>query len=119
MPFRKRGGRSCTRPWTWPARVPLKSEPTLRPSPASMAPATLSSPTSSLKSSAKIRPDLETVAREYGPCDIVFADIESGTPDSRVLELVRFCDEISHAQGRSEEHTSELQSLRHLVCRLL
>src|SRR5205814_10271780 len=24
-----------------------------------------------------------------------------------------------HASGRSEEHTSELQSLRHLVCRLL
>src|SRR5205814_6514890 len=24
-----------------------------------------------------------------------------------------------HGQGRSEEHTSELQSLRHLVCRLL
>src|SRR5262245_63118847 len=24
-----------------------------------------------------------------------------------------------HARGRSEEHTSELQSLRHLVCRLL
>src|SRR5262245_63638645 len=24
-----------------------------------------------------------------------------------------------HALGRSEEHTSELQSLRHLVCRLL
>src|SRR5437899_8582856 len=25
----------------------------------------------------------------------------------------------SQAEGRSEEHTSELQSLRHLVCRLL
>src|SRR5205814_7008421 len=25
----------------------------------------------------------------------------------------------SHVTGRSEEHTSELQSLRHLVCRLL
>src|ERR1035438_10601901 len=25
----------------------------------------------------------------------------------------------SHAASRSEEHTSELQSLRHLVCRLL
>src|SRR5205814_7777104 len=34
------------------------------------------------------------------------------------------CDRESHAPadpqpGRSEEHTSELQSLRHLVCRLL
>src|SRR5205814_8654363 len=28
-------------------------------------------------------------------------------------------DEIDRAHSRSEEHTSELQSLRHLVCRLL
>src|SRR5438045_3566492 len=28
-------------------------------------------------------------------------------------------DEVSAAFSRSEEHTSELQSLRHLVCRLL
>src|SRR5437899_10172948 len=27
--------------------------------------------------------------------------------------------EGDHRRGRSEEHTSELQSLRHLVCRLL
>src|ERR1039458_2149912 len=27
--------------------------------------------------------------------------------------------EIAHWENRSEEHTSELQSLRHLVCRLL
>src|SRR5205814_8462692 len=27
--------------------------------------------------------------------------------------------DTAHAPGRSEEHTSELQSLRHLVCRLL
>src|SRR5437899_4665520 len=26
---------------------------------------------------------------------------------------------LSHRKSRSEEHTSELQSLRHLVCRLL
>src|ERR1035441_7454561 len=37
----------------------------------------------------------------------------------------RFCPETKHAlpkgfaTDRSEEHTSELQSLRHLVCRLL
>src|ERR1039458_8953897 len=31
----------------------------------------------------------------------------------------RFRDEPSNHDGRSEEHTSELQSLRHLVCRLL
>src|SRR5437899_9725039 len=28
-------------------------------------------------------------------------------------------DALGRAGGRSEEHTSELQSLRHLVCRLL
>src|ERR1039458_2581829 len=31
----------------------------------------------------------------------------------------RFLANIAHSKGRSEEHTSELQSLRHLVCRLL
>src|ERR1035441_10227674 len=29
------------------------------------------------------------------------------------------CRRARRRQGRSEEHTSELQSLRHLVCRLL
>src|SRR5437899_8721792 len=33
-------------------------------------------------------------------------------------ERRRVPDDVSRA-GRSEEHTSELQSLRHLVCRLL
>jgi len=47
------------------------------------------------KTSEQIRRDLETIADEYGPCDVVFADIEAGTPDERVLELTRFCDEIS------------------------
>src|ERR1039458_10731228 len=29
------------------------------------------------------------------------------------------CAQVDFQNGRSEEHTSELQSLRHLVCRLL
>src|SRR5438045_8261196 len=34
--------------------------------------------------------------------------------------LPRFCGLLNVRElGRSEEHTSELQSLRHLVCRLL
>src|SRR5262245_64913103 len=37
----------------------------------------------------------------------------------RVAALHRHPAELSNPQGRSEEHTSELQSLRHLVCRLL
>src|SRR5947199_6708669 len=50
-------------------------------------------------------------------------------PESRLgLAVHRDCDGCKHGQpaadrlhgcGRSEEHTSELQSLRHLVCRLL
>lgn len=47
------------------------------------------------KSSTELRSDLEGIAHEYGPCDLVFADIESGTPDERVVELVRLCEEIS------------------------
>src|SRR5262245_62553768 len=41
-------------------------------------------------------------------------------PENTVFSIKRFMgrryDEVLH---RSEEHTSELQSLRHLVCRLL
>lgn len=45
--------------------------------------------------------DLERIARELGPCDIVAADIESGTPDGRVRELIDICNRISTecAQG--------------------
>src|SRR5437899_4980057 len=38
-------------------------------------------------------------------------------PVAEVQRVVRLYAERYH--GRSEEHTSELQSLRHLVCRLL
>src|ERR1035438_1012771 len=37
----------------------------------------------------------------------------------RVVELQRSAGPAPEREGRSEEHTSELQSLRHLVCRLL
>src|ERR1035441_10923537 len=43
--------------------------------------------------------------------DIIF------TPDGKRIEKVIYAPVIS--LHRSEEHTSELQSLRHLVCRLL
>ena len=49
------------------------------------------------KTSAQLRADLEQIAAQYGPCDLVFADIESGTPDGRVLDLARMCEEISAA----------------------
>ena len=51
------------------------------------------------KDLAAIRADLERVAREYGPCDVVFADIEAGTPDQRVLELIAVCRELSKEYG--------------------
>lgn len=47
------------------------------------------------KTSAELRTDLDRIAREYGPCDMVFADIDAGTPDERVTELVKLCEEIS------------------------
>src|SRR5258705_5107607 len=39
-------------------------------------------------------------------------------PDARVADRRPVARWAAH-HGRSEEHTSELQSLRHLVCRLL
>src|SRR5258705_7128888 len=42
----------------------------------------------------------------------------TGEPGGRVAEVVPAFG-VQRTQGRSEEHTSELQSLRHLVCRLL
>src|ERR1035441_9916494 len=44
------------------------------------------------------------------------ADVEAYVQSSRRIPSVRAFMEQRH---RSEEHTSELQSLRHLVCRLL
>ena len=47
------------------------------------------------KSVPDIRKDLEYIALHYGPCDIVAADIEYGTPDNKVNDLIRICGEIS------------------------
>jgi hypothetical protein len=49
------------------------------------------------KSSAELHADLVHIAREYGPCDLVAADIDVETPLERVRELVQRCAEISHA----------------------
>src|SRR5205814_3357060 len=40
-------------------------------------------------------------------------------PEDGAIEPVVAGDELESEVFRSEEHTSELQSLRHLVCRLL
>jgi len=40
------------------------------------------------KSLSEIEADFERMAREYAPCDVVIADLDAGTPDARVVELV-------------------------------
>jgi hypothetical protein len=47
------------------------------------------------KSSDEIRADLELIAKNYGPCDIVAADIEDGTPDEKVRDFIELCSSIS------------------------
>ncbi len=47
------------------------------------------------KTMETIRTELERVAREYAPCDVVVADIEADTPDERVLAFLELCDRIN------------------------
>jgi MinD-like ATPase involved in chromosome partitioning or flagellar assembly len=47
------------------------------------------------KSPEIIEADLEKIASEYAPCDIIVADIEAGTPDERILALLKLCDRIN------------------------
>src|SRR5258705_2182369 len=46
-------------------------------------------------------------------------DASSFATQSRGRSIVLSTSDVRERYGRSEEHTSELQSLRHLVCRLL
>jgi hypothetical protein len=47
------------------------------------------------KTTGQIKDDLEFIAAKYGPCDIVAADVEFGTPDKKVMELIKICNNIS------------------------
>lgn len=47
------------------------------------------------KDNNELRSDMEKIAEQYGPCDLVFADIESGTPDQKIINLFQMCIEIS------------------------
>lgn len=47
------------------------------------------------KDLTEIRSDFQRCARDFGPCDMVLADIEADTPDQRVLDAVRICQELS------------------------
>lgn len=43
----------------------------------------------------QMRADMESAARDYGPCDVVLAGIEAGTPDQRMRNVIEICREIS------------------------
>lgn len=47
------------------------------------------------KTMTTIHENLEYIAENYGPCDVIVADIEAGTPDEKVLEFVDLCHRIS------------------------
>ncbi|MHC4464039.1 MAG: hypothetical protein ACYS30_21805, partial [Planctomycetota bacterium] len=47
------------------------------------------------KSLETIRADLERIARDYAPCDVVVGDIEAGTPDERIMAFLELCSEIN------------------------
>lgn len=47
------------------------------------------------KSSREISGDLERVARDFGPCDLVLADLDPGIPDARVSEIIRLAESLS------------------------
>lgn len=51
------------------------------------------------KSWDEVRQDMEKTARDYGPCDIVAADIDADTPDERVKALIDLCEKISSEGG--------------------
>lgn len=51
------------------------------------------------KSTEEIKKDMEYIAAKFGPCDIVAADIEHGTPDEKVLDMIHICEDISEKYG--------------------
>src|SRR5689334_24666620 len=63
--------------------------------------------------------DTEVEARKLAAPNFLLKIIPHVDGTARICELVRFYLEDIKVKGRSEEHTSELQSQFHLVCRLL
>src|SRR5207244_7097212 len=61
----------------------------------------------------------EAFLLQGGDCAEVFADCESDTIAKKLKILLQMSLVLLHGLKRSEEHTSELQSPDHLVCRLL
>ena len=52
------------------------------------------------KNMEQITGDLDRIAEELGPCDLVCADIEAGVPDSRVIEIFNLCRKVSLEYGK-------------------
>src|ERR1035441_384609 len=68
----------------------------------------------------KSEADEDADENEQAPASAQAPGVEENFPHvDRVHSLEKFRSPISFDRTRSEEHTSELQSLRHLVCRLL
>src|SRR5690554_7279570 len=66
-----------------------------------------------------VRPELGTEVTGVTGLDVVVADIVDQLRIHRAARLGELAVQVQHIGGRSEEHTSELQSRPHLVCRLL
>ena len=47
----------------------------------------------------EIQVDFDKIAEEYGPCDIVLADIETDTPDERVLQVLEMCKQYGEPEA--------------------
>src|SRR5262245_63311766 len=61
---------------------------------------------------------LRQLEAAIGSSEVALANLQPQLARAQVLWETRICAE-KPSSPRSEEHTSELQSLRHLVCRLL
>src|ERR1039458_3582262 len=65
-------------------------------------------------------PKARCVGGEFRSGDGIGLSCRGGTLElvAEILKVFRAALQLQHFFDRSEEHTSELQSLRHLVCRL-
>jgi hypothetical protein len=64
------------------------------------------------KTLSEIREDIERLAAEYAPCDIVMADVESTTPDSRILDFLRIVEETEARMESLQDGDSLRVTLR-------
>jgi hypothetical protein len=52
------------------------------------------------ESAARLLDTLQRIAAECGPCDVVVADLEAGTPDEKVRWLLACCENLSRSAAR-------------------